>query len=161
MLKVISKIKEGNKVSYICIDTNDNTSRNYTLDKGEIIEYIRNGQVINARIQDYKGQLIIRIKEDTDTKINKQPRKQKTKTKSKYAIELYKEIIVQFGIKHEELALEVGFNNYNLEEDITNSSEVEIVELSYQMASDIKRIADSENNFILKSYRDKYKAYKE
>ena len=159
MLKVISKIKEGNKVSYICIDSSNNTSHNYTLDKGELIEYIRKGQVLNARIQDYKGQLIIRVKEDTDTKIKKQ--KTTTKSKSKYAIELYKEIIAEFSIKHEELALEVGFNNYDLEEDITNSTQEYIADLSYQMASDIKRIADSENNMLLKSYRNEYMAYKE
>lgn len=160
-LKVISKIKEGNKVKYVCKDVS--SSHESVFSKEELIQSIQNGIVINARIQNYKGQLIIRIKEDDETNIQKQPRKNKnqqekasTKQKKIYAIDLFKDIMKNFGIKQEELALSVGFDNYDLEEEITYSGTVYIDKLSYQMASDIKKIADMENNQILMNYRSKY-----
>lgn len=155
MMKVTGKIKEGNKVKYICKDCNTSTEK--LLDKEELIARIRQEQVINARIQDYKGQLIIRIKEDKETNIEKQTRKPKQqKKKEVYAIDLFKDIMKNFGIKQEELALSVGFENYDLDEEITHSGTVYIDKLSYKMASDIKKIADMENNQILLNYRSKY-----
>ena len=155
MFKVVSKIKEGNKVSYICKD--EATLTEYKFDKDKLIDEINKNNVINARIQNYKGQLIISLKEDKDTNIERQPRKQKqTKQKQIYAIDLYKSIMKDFGIRQEELALAVGFDYYDLEEDITNSGTYYIEELSYRMASDIKKIADMQNNQILMNYRSKY-----
>ena len=102
MLNVFNKIKNGNTVTYECRDENGNVSQ---LDKNSLITEIRAGNVDNARIQDYKGQLIIRLKDNVSSQSNKTAQStSNTSTKSStkprriiLMLDLYKKIMKDFG----------------------------------------------------------------
>ena len=64
MIKVVRVNKTGNKIdSYTCTDGN----RSINLTKEQLIAYINNKQVTNARLQVYNGTSIIRLKDDDIT----------------------------------------------------------------------------------------------
>jgi hypothetical protein len=154
MIKIINKVKDSNnKMAYECLDLNTNETR--TLSKDDIAEQIKSNNIVNARIQVYKGQVIIRVKDDEPKQKSDTPRKRATSTKSKevYAIDIFKRIIKEFGILHEEEALSVGFDKFELDEEVDTSNKSELASLEYKMAVIIKKIADIENNKRLSEYR--------
>lgn len=160
MLKVTCKIKNGTQVSYQCIDEFGNTS---VVDKDTLITKIKSNSVSNAKIQDYKGQLIIRLKDDVKTVksdgtvVEKQSRhSDKKKDKTLYAIDLFKSIMKDFGITNEEEALSLGFDYYDLDSEV---SEEDRAVLAFKMASDIKGIKDTETSHTLQKYREQYKEF--
>lgn len=159
MLTVIDKEKDGRKVLYVCDDTSGHSRK---LDKDELIVEIQNNNVSNARIQNYKGQLIIRLKDEmknTPSTSNSTPRKRKNKeylSDTVLALDIYKKIMKEFNIRQEEEELSIGFDRYELDEEIYTWDEQKITRLSYKMASDIRRLADIENNMILEKYKRAY-----
>lgn len=80
-IKVVSINKQGNKViNYSCLV---NDSEQISLTKDELVEKINNGEVCNARIQIYKGQVIIRPNlENKDSNKSEKSKKKETKQKS-------------------------------------------------------------------------------
>lgn len=159
MLTVTNKEKDGRKIIYTCTDTSGQTKK---LDKDELICEIQNNNVLNARIQNYKGQLIIRLKDEmknTASTSNSTPRKRKNKeylSDTVLALDIYKKIMKDFNIRQEEEALSIGFDRYELDEEIYTWDKQKITRLSYKMASDIRRLADIENNMILEKYKREY-----
>ena len=153
MFSVVNKIKNGNKVIYE-VQSEDN-GKVEQLTKDELVVEIKNNRISNARIQNYKGQIIIRIKEDKQApkQDQKQDQKQVTQRKNILAIELFKNISKGFGIRTIEDALSVGFDNYELDEEIDLSNKERVIELSYKMAIDIKQIADKQNSTLLEFYK--------
>ena len=160
MLTVSSKTKNGNTVTYEC---KDDYGTVFKFNKDALIHEIRNNNVSNARIQDYKGQLIIRIKDNIPS-VSTDGKEQKTRTKNSrtskdlLAIDVFKKIIKDFNIQHEEEVLSMGFDKYELDLDVTNYNKKDLAELRYRMASDIKKIADIENNNKLAKYNKEYMA---
>lgn len=160
MYTLTSKKICGNKYVYICTD--DDTGQQLDLDKEALINEIHKGNITNARVQVYKGQSIIRVKQSAKDKITTvrddgtEIETQRHRKKTIYAIDLYKSIIKEFGIKQEEEALAVGFDKYELDTELDASDTSALVKLSYQMASDIKVIADKQNSDILSKYRQNY-----
>lgn len=160
MYTLVSKKICGNKHMYVCTDSN--TGQQVDLDKDTLVNEINSGNVTNARVQVYKGQSIIRVKQSDKDKITTvrddgtEVERHKHRKKTIYAIDLYKSIIKEFGIKQEEEALAVGFDKYELDTELDTSNKDTIAKLSYQMASDIKVIADKQNSDILSKYRQNY-----
>ena len=68
MITLLNVIKDGNRIrAYSCTDG----VNNFLLSKQEVIEYIRQGQVTNGKVQRYNNSDIIRIlttKKDDKTK---------------------------------------------------------------------------------------------
>lgn len=148
MWNITNKIKNGNKVVY---EVTSDSGETQQLSKDEIIIEIQNKRIANARIQVYKGQTIIRVK-------GKVPNKKQTEVKTDdrkaiLALDLFKNIAKAFGVRVIEEALALGFDKYELDEEISFSDKKKITELSYEMAVDIKVIADNQNNKLLNLYK--------
>ena len=154
MWVVTNKIKNGNKVDY---EVTSDTGEVEQLNKEELIVEIKNNRISNATIQVYKGQNIIRVKGNN---VKSTPRakssKQKQEQKTILALQLFKNIAKAFGLRTVEEALAIGFDKYELDEEISTKDREKIMELSYQMAVDIKEIADRENNRLLSLYKQAY-----
>lgn len=159
MLTVTDKYKVGRATIYICNDDNGNRVE---LDKDKIQKEIENKNVRNASIQIYKGLVIIRVhnikstttvtqKKQTDTK-NTKPRSI-TKKETKLVLDEFKNILEDFNIQNIDDALAFAFEHYEFDLDISTLDKVELANLRFEMASDIKRMADIENNRRLQKYR--------
>lgn len=150
MFIVVNKIKNGNKVIYEV--QSENGGKIEQLTKDELVVEIENNRISNAKIQNYKGQIIIRVKGDKKT-TSKQTSKQTQQRKNILAIEIFKNVAKCFGIQAIEEALAIGFDKYELDEEIDILDRKRIIELSYRMAVDIKEIADKQNNRLVDYYK--------
>ena len=154
MFIVVNKIKNGNKVIYEV--QSENGGKIEQLTKDELVVEIENNRISNAKIQNYKGQIIIRVKGDkktTSKQTSKQTPKQTQQRKNILAIEIFKNVAKCFGIQAIEEALAIGFDKYELDEEIDILDRKRIIELSYRMAVDIKEIADKQNNRLVDYYK--------
>lgn len=82
MIEVLEVNKQGNKIiSYTCDD--GSTDKVKYLSKEELIHEIENNNVSNARLQVYKGKLIVRVHKDSlsSAKLNRLLNKQDSKEK--------------------------------------------------------------------------------
>jgi hypothetical protein len=158
MLTIKNKVKQGTKVYYTCTDEN-NSSKSYT--KDEIVEAIKQGKVSNARLQYYKEQTIIRVKDDIPVqnsngdKVEKQVRQSNKKI---YAIDIFKQLMKEFHIQDEEEALSLAFDKYSFDLDLeidVNNKEL-LTKIRYIIASDLKIQADKENDKKLAEYKETY-----
>ena len=155
MLTVVDKYKNGKATIYVCNDDNGNKIE---IDKDRIKQEIENKNVRNASIQVYKGLVIIRVHNiptQSNTKKTRNGNKSTNKNK-KLAIDIFKEIMSDFRIQNTEAALAFAFDHYEFDLDISTLNEAEYFTLRYEMASDIRQMADRENLIRLQKYKMEY-----
>ena len=101
--------KNGNKIiDYVC----DRDGVEIRLTRDELIDKINNKEVDNARIQVYKGQVIIRANIDKGSEKSKQTSSKKnTKTGDEYSSEVLNRIASEFKIDHIEAYSRFFFEN--------------------------------------------------
>ena len=122
MLTVVDKYKNGRATIYVCTDASGNRIE---LDKDKIQHEIENKNVRNASIQIYKGLVIIRvhnIKTSTSTQssgnqIKSKNNRSSTKTSKnkKLALDMFREIMLEFNIQNTEEALAFAFDRYEFD----------------------------------------------
>lgn len=89
--------KNGNKIiDYIC----ESNGKLINLTREQLINQINDRKVDNARIQVYKGQIIIRIKQDEQGKITE--KKERQTNKDKTVADLMKEVAKSFNVDYVE-----------------------------------------------------------
>lgn len=152
-LQVTAKLKVGNTVKYKCRDIDNNAEG--ILEKDELVAKINNGQVINARVQVYKGNSIIRLKDDID-KTQTTVKSSRVSKKKVLMLDIYKKLLAEFNIQHIEDALSTAFDRYDLDTEVDTTNIKEYTKIKYQLASEIKRMADMENNSKLLRYKGEY-----
>ena len=162
MLTVVDKYKNGKATIYVCNDDNGNKIE---IDKDRIKQVIENKNVRNASIQIYKGLVIIRVhnvKSSTATQQTKsnntsKSTSRKTSKNKKLAIDVFKDIMSEFNIQNTDEALAFAFDRYDFDLEIDTLSTQDYYTLRFEMASDIKRMADRENIIRLQKYRLEYR----